>query len=333
MIVKGNLPGQKRNRELNGGVPKGWKRCNPNMVPFQTGISEAPVYAVISTWFDADVVGATIQNLLENGIKKIFVLDNDSPDDTQKVAKEFGATEIISYTTEFYDDDLRTKLQNEIIERVTTEEKLSELWWLVLDADEFPTTPDGSSLHFLLNTLPSNLRIVGSNFIDLYPSNGEVYTPGKHPAEVMSKGVWRRGGIRRYCECGHWKHSALKYYRGAYDAAFFRGNHGVAFKYAQKRSEPDIDLIYFHAPIRSKELAYARLEALCGSGRSQWDDEVTKSNGAIKRYKSLENIFSENWKEVELPHTQIFGRSVTGLTLYPWKVLCPGLSNLFEKSF
>lgn len=330
MLVRGNAPGQRRNRELNGGAPPGWVRVQLHVEKVELREPTlAPIYAVVSSWHDADVIEATVRNCFDQGCERVYLLDNASPDNTAEVARAAGVNDVITYRTEFYDDDLRVRKQNEIVRRVTAEERHPELWWIVLDADEFPAGRDGKTVAALLRSLPAQINTVGSDFIDLYPSNGEAYRIGAHPALCMSRGVWRRGGIRHYCACGHWKHAIVRYRDGIHDLAHFRGNHGLAAS-KQNRGvvlavESQFDVPFFHAPIREESATRARLNALCESGRNQWDDHVTNSQGAIKRWQALDNIYAGRWREVNLPHTQVYGRSVTGLALYPWRVLAPSV--------
>ena len=329
MIVRGNKPGQRRNRELNGGVPDGWARIKPKIL--QNDRLEVPgnikLFAVISTWNDADIIRASIQNCYLNGCERVYILDNDSSDKTQQVAKFAGATDIISYPTKVYDDDLRIRYQNGIVQIVTEEEKLPCVWWMVLDADEFPTTRNGEKIVDYLSYLNPKINTVGCDFIDLYPIRKKYYQRGKHPALCMDHGVWRRGGVKRYCQCGHWKHSLIKFNKGNWNAAHFRGNHGLAVERPKREIlfESTSDLVFFHAPIRHPNDTYKRLQLLCGTGRNEWDDQVTNNQGAVKRWKCLDAIYAEKWNEVEYPHSQVYGRPVVGLALYPWRVLAPDL--------
>jgi hypothetical protein len=142
-----NLPGLARHRELNGGRPDGWIEKRPT-VARKERVAPQPIemYAVVSTWYDGDIIQATVRNCFEQGCSRVYILDNASPDDTVEVAERAGAIIANVYHTDMYDDDYRCRLQNEIVHRTTTEEKLSNLWWLTLDADEFPVAPDGGRL-------------------------------------------------------------------------------------------------------------------------------------------------------------------------------------------
>ena len=96
----------------------------------------------------------------------------------------------------------------------------------------------------------------------------------------------------------------------------------------------------FHAPLRREEDARRRLDALCsknddlgGLHRSVGDDRLIGGQGAIKRWRSLDAVYSGRWKDVEHPHSQIYGRQVFGVTLYPWRVVAPDLSGLWQEWF
>lgn len=319
-------PGLKRSLELNRGAPDGWTPRNCSMVPsvYRDDDDTPPhLFAIISTWFDADIIEATVANCFAQGCERVYLLDNASPDDTVERAKKAGAVLAKSYKTEYYDEDLRIRLQNDIVRRVTEATKAPDLWWFVLDADEFPGTPDGRPVREALRGLDHSFRTVGCDCIDLYPLSDDQYVPGTHPAECMTHGAWRRGGVRVWCQCSHWKHCTIRYLDGVYDFAHTRGNHTFAVPPGSKLAlhEPNCDLTFFHAPIRRKEDAYRRLEALCGSGRSKWDDEAINSNGAIKRWRCLDAVYSQRWSEVEVPHSQVYGRDLKGIALYPWRKL------------
>lgn len=343
--------GMRRHHEMNGGAPKGWN----SVWPIPRAAKPAPnapaptIYAVISTWFDEDIVAANVRNCFAQGASKVFILDNASPDNTVANAKAAGAHISNIYETEKYDDDLRIHLQNEIIRLETEKSGISDLWWFVLDSDEFPASLDGRPLSNSLRGLPEDIRLLGCDFIDLYPygDNRETqYEPGRHPAECMTHGMWRRGGIRKcqgtkwFCQCGHWKHTLIRMLNCRRDIAHNRGNHTVTIPpkdggiqgatIAQSRIvdhsifEPDFEYVTFHAPMRSKEHMLKRLSALCGTGRSSWDEQVIRGQGAVKRFRALDHVYSGDWHLVEFPHSQVYGRDITGICLYPWRTLLRG---------
>jgi len=96
--------------------------------------------------------------------------------------------------------------------------------------------------------------------------------------------------------------------------------------------EPPEPLVLFHAPIRAREYTFRRLKALCakptagGQVRSAGDDKLLGNQGAIKRWQHLEDIYAGRWHKVALPHCQMYGKNIVGLTLLPWRNLVPAVT-------
>jgi len=329
------IPGTKHSVALNSGSPKGWvKSTAVALAAAMQAPTDAPVYAIISTWFEADIIEASVKHCFANGCSRVLLLDNKSPDDTVAVAVAAGAEIGEIYETQFYDDDLRILKQNEIAKRLVAESGASDVWVVSLDADEFLTGLDGEPFATTLRRLPPGIRTAGSSCVDLYPTSPEQYVRGRHPATCMDSGVFRFARV--FCHCKHWKHVPLRYTDGVFDIAQHRGNHWCAARDAgvAVAELAGLDMRLIHAPIRNRVDAEARLLALCGKDpklgglrRCSGDDDVTGSNGGIKKWRSLDHIYHHRWNLVEYPHSQVFGRSVVGIELYPWAVIYPELAG------
>jgi hypothetical protein len=326
------VPGRKHSRQLNSGAPDGFVHCKPDVKRLvecsmdYSGLDK--VFAIISTWNDSDIIAENVQNCLREGVDGVYILDNASSDDSVVVAMSAGACFSHIYSTEFYDDDLRIRLENEIAERIVKEN--GDCWIVSLDADEFIHGLKGDTLAETLRSLPLDYRTVGSYCVDLYPESKEAHVPGVHPGISMPRGSLRKGV---FCSRSHWKHSAIRYSNGVFDLAQIRGNHFPASKGKCQIFEPAFDLPMLHAPFRNYGHMRWRLSQLCdpsvgvnGVARSAGDDEVTGSMGASKRWQSLENVYAQRWDQVEIPHCHmLYGRPVTGVCLYPWKKFYQGL--------
>jgi len=339
-IRDSSIPGLQNQRNLNAGAPTGWQRCNihgMDVAGRQPEADSIELYATISTWMDADIIEANVRNCFENGCSKVFILDNASMDRTVEVALAAGATLWETYTTEYYNEDLRIRKQNEIIEKVTKAEKHKILWWMTLDADEFCAGHNGERVIDTLQKLPEQISTVGSICIDLYPTPGNPYILGRHPAACFTHGIKRVEGCRMYCSLGHYKHIYFKQTDGLFNVAQTRGNHSLATPGKATLLEPDYTLQFFHAPYRRYEETFTRLQALCdknaaGRHRSMGDDECTGNHGAIKRWRGVQHLYAGEFDKVEMPHSQIYGRQVVGIAVYPWRVLAPSLAGMFPKS-
>ena len=49
------------------------------------------LFAIMGTWMEADVVAANVSNALTQGCERVYLVDNNSPDETVKVAVCPGA--------------------------------------------------------------------------------------------------------------------------------------------------------------------------------------------------------------------------------------------------
>ena len=56
---------------------------------------------------EADVVEACVRNALAQGCDEVFLVDNDSSDDTVEIATRAGATLTASFATEVYNETMR----------------------------------------------------------------------------------------------------------------------------------------------------------------------------------------------------------------------------------
>ena len=68
---------------------------------------------------------------------------------------------------------------NEVVAEVSLAEGDQHIWWLYLDADEFPHGPWGMTLREYLATLDERFRVVGTRFFNHYPSGTPHYEPGR----------------------------------------------------------------------------------------------------------------------------------------------------------
>ena len=52
------------------------KPTNPNP------LDDFGFYAIVGTWMEADVIADTVANAFTQGVDRVFLVDNESPDDT-----------------------------------------------------------------------------------------------------------------------------------------------------------------------------------------------------------------------------------------------------------
>lgn len=321
-------PGVVLAHSQNLGALDGMRGVHPRCCHRDTEVSTDPIdlVAVVSTWNDGDIIGATVRNCFAQGCSRVMLLDNASQDDSKAEAVAAGAEIGEVYHTEFYDDDLRIRKQNLLAKRMVEESSFRTCWVLSLDADEFLHGDNGETVIETLRQIRNEPRIVGSYCVDLCPDSRDGYLPNTHPALVMSKGIFRRTGS---CPKWHWKHAAIKYTDKRFDMSQTRGNHFPAAPYRDRNSTEEcaIHLPMLHAPFRNYERSLWRLRLLCEGQerRSKFDDDVTGNAGAIRRLQMIELMYSKRYSEIEMTHNHFYNRKIIGAVPYPWKTYWPDL--------
>jgi hypothetical protein len=291
--------------------PQTWSRVEDNPAT-ATRLSDFRFFAVLETWMEGDVVEACVQNAVTQGCERVYLVDNDSPDDTIARAEAAGAVVARTFATDHYDEELRMQLMNDVVDEVSTTSADDHIWWLWLDADEFAHGPAGQTLRDHLQTLDARFRVVGTRYFNHYPSDQPQYVPGRHPldyqplCEELSP---------PFCAQRHRKHPLQRWDRDAAPIVCEAGFHRAHSE--AELIEPSQGAFLHHFPFRDEAFSRSRLDVLCGGdrGRARADDPATAH--MVPRYRSLEAVYAQRWDEVEnfLP-----GKGV-GVTLRRWDEL------------
>lgn len=285
-----------------------------------------PFYAIINSWMEADIIEATVKNCFMQGCDKVYLLDNDSPDDTQKAAVAAGAILAGNYKTDFFSNSTKYKLINDFIGS-TAKSNRNGAWWLALDSDELPVGPHGTAIREYLDTLPPEINVVGAFAFDHYPSSEPANIPGFHPADLQPYGMYR---YAKFCSMRHWKHP-LFLVDAERTLSTWRGSHSVWSKIVDVPiTEPEESLLIHHFMYRNRKDTEGRLRALCesqdrlgGRYRSQTDDEHIGPQGSTKRLRNLDYVYSMQWDKMEVPHSQMLPFKVGAPVDHWMKIIAP----------
>lgn len=292
-------------------APQTWSRVEDNG-PDAKPLDEFRLFAVLGTWMEADVVAACVDNAKTQGCERVFLVDNDSPDDTVERAVEAGAELARTFTTDHYDEDLRMRLMNDVVAEVSEAQPADHVWWLWLDADEFAHGPGGRTLREHLESLDRRFRIVGTRYFNHYPSEAPHYLPGRHPLDFQPL---CEELAPPFCAQRHRKHPLQRWDRHAppiiCEAGFHRAHSDAPL------IEPAQGAFLHHFPFRDEATSRARLDVLCNSagGRAREDDPATAH--MVPRYRSLEAVYAQRWAEVE----NFMPGKGRGVHLSPWSEL------------
>ena len=259
-------------------------------------LDDIRLFCIIGAWMEADVIGATVKNALIQGCERVFIVDNDSADDTVAEAVAAGAVLAERFSTEKYDEVKRLDIMNGVVRTISEAEGAEHIWWLWLDADEFPHGPRGMTIREYLTGLDRRFRVVGSRFINHFPEAEPAYIPGFHPLEFQPLCEEHRVG----CQLGHRKHSLQRFDRSGPAILSDRGFHRATSRERPLR-EPTEAIFLHHFPYRDRDVTRRRLSMLCatdnsGETRVQGGDDA--ADGMVPRFETLDAVYRGDWARV-----------------------------------
>jgi hypothetical protein len=246
---------------------------------------------------EADIIGATVANAFTQGCEKVFLVDNASPDDTVAAAVAAGARHMCTFSSEEYDEALRLKIMNHVVQTVSEEDGSDHIWWLWIDADEFPHAPAGQTIREFLTPLDRRFRIVGGRFINHFPDRQPAYVSGFHPLDFQPLCEEHRQPI---CSSGHRKHPLQRFDRIGPEIVADRGFHRATSAERPLREPMEAAYVH-HFPYREESVTRARLARLCGANelglkRVRAGDDAT--DAMVPRFETLDAVYAGDWARV-----------------------------------
>jgi hypothetical protein len=257
------------------------------------------MFAIIKTWMDEDVIGATVRNAMAQGAERVFVVDNGSTDSTARMAEEAGATIAEVYRSDAFDGPLAQTLVNAVVARESLCSGAEHIWWLYLDSDEFPEGPDGTSVGTYLSTLDRQFRIVGATHVNHLPSARPEYLSGFHPIDFQPLCYTFVPSWTPLCGQNHWKHPLQRFDRHGSFVVSRAGTHWAFC--AEQLVEPSGGITIHHFQYRDAELTRAKLALTCGPGSQR--TALYGGDGAdgfSRRTRSIDAVYSQQWESVEI---------------------------------
>jgi glycosyltransferase involved in cell wall biosynthesis len=253
------------------------------------------MFGIIGTWMEEDIVAATIRNAQTQGCERVYLVDNESPDNTVATALSEGAILARSFSTEYFDEDTRVGLMNEVVAEISDRESGTDhIWWLFMDADEFPHGPSGVTLRQYINALDMQFRVVGSRFFDHYPTDPPYYVKGLHPLDFQPLCVELAVPM---CPSWHRKHSLIRYDRQGPPIRLGNGLH-LAFA-GEPLYEPAQPVFLHHFPYRVESATRARLERLWSRNAEGYSRAHPRGDThMLARYLSLDAVYERRWGDV-----------------------------------
>jgi len=285
------------------------------------------LFAIVCAWMESDVIAATVANALAQGCDAVYLVDNDSPDDT--VAQAVGAGAILAerFSTERFEEQLRFDIMNRVVADVSASDGSDHIWWLWIDADEFPHGPRGLTVREYLASLDRRYRIVGSRFINHFPDSEPAYLSGFHPLEFQPL---CEEHLVRVCKLQHRKHSLQRFDRLGNPIECGLGIHGATS--ADRPLVETTEAVYLHHfPYRAPDFTRHRLATLCGTdehGRTRVHDGDTAVDGMVPRFETLEAVYAGEWSRVR---NYRFEDDHSVANPKPWSDIAPPEDRVFKR--
>lgn len=256
-------------------------------------------FAVLGTWMEEDVVEATVRNAFAQGVESVFLVDNASTDATVERAVAAGATLVESFETRVYEEHVRVLFMNGVVARESLACGAEHVWWLWLDADEFPEGPDGMTIAEYLRTLDRRFRLVGSTYYNHYPSTKPEYIPGFHPLDFQPLCERYVRELPQFCEQWHFKHPLQRFDNLGPFIMSIIGFHSANTMQAGPLLEPVGGIVTHHVQYREESFTRKRMEMLCGGvGRNSYNHSIGNTEIG-KRFASLDAIYGQRWQDVD----------------------------------
>ena len=272
-------------------------------------------FAILGTWMEEDIVEATVRNAFAQGCEAVFVVDNASTDATVERATAAGATLVESFQTDVYEERVRILLMNAAVARISFSTGAPTIWWLWLDADEFPEGPQGLTIAEYLRTLDRRFRIVGSTYYNHFPSAKPEYLPGFHPLDFQPLCEQYTAPFDHGCGMPHYKHPLQRFDREGPFIPSGDGFHTVTPRTGQPLYEPTGGIVTHHITYRDETFTRQRLEVLCGGPARNLSNNAVGNRSIQQRFESLAAVYAQNWAGV---NNMRLTEPILGVHPWPW---------------
>ena len=163
--------------------PQSWVSTSCSTKPDKNRSFHIPLYAIIGARNEEDIIYACIRKF-EQGCEKVFLIDNNSSDKTRQEATDAGAEIFLNYDTDQYYEMHRIRLMNDAVESITLNENHDKVWWLWLDADEFPRGPKDNTISQFLTELSDDIRVVGADVVNHFPTENHITASDNTPVNL-----------------------------------------------------------------------------------------------------------------------------------------------------
>jgi len=141
--------------------------------------------AVMCVWNEEDIIESTVKHAFAQGCSNVFIIDNASTDRTVDIATNAGAILADSFESEYFNEYQKIAYLNTVVKKYNESTNEDNIWWLYIDADEFPNIDCDITIIDFLKQLDPSVRAVQGYFYNHIPTHPPYNVPGYHPADFM----------------------------------------------------------------------------------------------------------------------------------------------------
>jgi hypothetical protein len=260
------------------------------------GGGRQPVFGLVATYNEDDVVGETVRSLFEQGCERVLLVDNDSTDGSVAAATDAGAEHVASFRLPTYSEAARIAIMNAVVRAEVATAGLPAAWWVWSDADELVTAPDGRDLATWLADVPATADVVAAHVLEHYPAPGAPeYGPGVPLLEAFPLAVWNADGP---CRLRHRKHPIHRQRAGGPFVAAENGFHRATAD--RLLVEHRHAVVQHHFPFRSEARTRERLGALLADRNAGYEAEIGKASNYRRRMQQAADVYGHRWDALGL---------------------------------
>lgn len=276
------------------------------------------LYGICCAFTEEDIIEASVLNAFAQGCERVFLIDHASPDRTVQRAIDVGAEHVADMHAHTPFEEGRLNTVNDLVRDISEDEPGDPIWWLHFDADEFPRGPLHMTVRDYLCTLDARYRVVGSTFVNHYPTDAPANVRAKHPIELQP---FCERELFSYCSARHFKHPLQRY---DFDAPGIRQCNGLHRPEPSPHApwaEPRRGIVTHHFQFRNEAETRRRM-GLVLERKSKGGQQPIE-----QRADCLDAVYSGAWSDVRLRRTRLGNRPVR---LRHWQDLEPGLDPSWD---
>jgi len=277
----------------------------PSPAPGSLPITSFRLIAVCCSFAEEDIIEATVRHAFAQGCDEFLLIDNRSPDSTIELAVAAGAEFVGYLDMDVHRESVRIEAINDVVRHRVVENP--HVWWMLIDTDEFPVGPDGTTVREHLKTLRPEHQVVGSTFFNHYPTKRPANIPGIHPIECQPDGEKE---LFRYCSLGHYKHPLIRRDHGGSALEFGRGAH-LPKGHRGQWPEARFGIVTHHFQFRAEADTRRRMDLM----RSR----VDRHRPVSRRMEVVDAVYAGRWESVQLRRSRLGNRPVKLVPVPLWQ--------------